>query len=42
VKWVDRDDINRLAYLRDVLTRLPTMTTKDDLDAITTANWRAA
>lgn len=28
------------AYLRDVLARLPKMTTKDDLDAITPANWR--
>jgi len=29
-----------LAYLRDVLTRLPAMTNHDDLDALTPANWR--
>ena len=31
-----------LAYLRDVLTRLPAMTTKDDLSALTPANWQPA
>jgi transposase len=29
-----------LAYMRDVLTRLPAMTTKDDLAALTPANWQ--
>ena len=29
-----------LAYLRDVLTRLPTMTNQDDLDALTPVNWQ--
>jgi len=28
-----------LAYLRDVLTRLPTMSNQDDLSALTPANW---
>jgi hypothetical protein len=37
-----RRGIDPLAYLRDVLTRLPKMTTRDDLDAITPANWKAA
>ena len=31
-----------LAYLRDVLTRLPAMTNQDDLDALTPANWSPA
>jgi hypothetical protein len=31
-----------LAYLRDVLTRLPRITIKDDLDAVTPAHWRPA
>lgn len=31
-----------LAYLRDVLTRLPRMTTRDNLDALTPANWKPA
>lgn len=31
-----------LAYLRDVLTRLPQMTTRDDLTALTPANWKPA
>jgi transposase len=30
------------AYLRDVLTRLPRMTTRDDLNALTPANWEPA
>jgi transposase len=31
-----------LAYLRDVLTRLPTMTTKDDLTPLLPRNWQPA
>jgi transposase len=31
-----------LAYLRDVLTRLPAMTNQDDLAALTPARWRPA
>jgi transposase len=31
-----------LAYLRDVLTRLPGMTNQDDLDALLPVNWRPA
>jgi len=31
-----------LAYLRDVLTRLPQMTTRDDLAVLTPANWKPA
>jgi transposase len=31
-----------LAYLRDVLTRLPAMTNQDDLDALTPLNWQPA
>jgi hypothetical protein len=30
------------AYLRDVLTRLPAMSNRDDLDALTPARWQAA
>ncbi len=30
------------AYLRDVLTRLPAMTNRDDLGALTPARWRPA
>jgi transposase len=30
-----------LAYLRDVLTRLPAMTNRDDLSALTPARWRS-
>jgi hypothetical protein len=33
---------NPLAYLRDVLTRLPKMTNKDDLTPLLPANWRPA
>ncbi|HLP24850.1 MAG TPA: transposase domain-containing protein [Acidobacteriota bacterium] len=29
-------------YLRDVLSRLPSMTTADDLRPLLPANWRAA
>jgi transposase len=28
------------AYLRDVLTRLPTLTNRFDLDALTPLNWK--
>ena len=31
-----------LAYLRDMLTRLPAMTNQDDLDALTPLNWQPA
>jgi transposase len=31
-----------LAYIRDLLTRLPAMTNQDDLDALTPANWKPA
>jgi len=31
-----------LAYLRDVLTRLPRMTNQVDLDALTPCNWTSA
>jgi hypothetical protein len=37
-----RRRIDPLAYLRDVLTRLPRMTTKDDLDALLPVNWKPA
>jgi transposase len=37
-----RRGIDPLAYLRDVLTRLPKMTNRDDLDALTPTNWKAA
>jgi hypothetical protein len=37
-----RRKIDPLVYLRDVLTRLPTMTTRDNLDALTPANWTPA
>ena len=37
-----RRHIDALAYLRDVLSRLPTMTTADDLDALTPALWKPA
>ena len=35
-----RHGIDPLAYLRDVLTRLPTMTNRDDLRPFTPARWR--
>ncbi len=35
-----RRGVEPLAYLRDVLQRLPRMTTKDDLDALTPARWQ--
>ena len=37
-----RRGIEPLTYLRDVLRRLPQMTTKDDLDALTPARWQPA
>jgi transposase len=37
-----RRGIDPLAYMRDVLSRLPAMTTRDNLDALTPANWKAA
>jgi hypothetical protein len=37
-----RRQIDALAYLRDVLSRLPAMTTADDLDALTPARWKPA
>ena len=37
-----RRGIEPLTYLRDVLRRLPQMTTKDDLDALTPARWLPA
>jgi hypothetical protein len=30
------------AYMREVLTRLPSMTNRDNLDALTPVNWRPA
>lgn len=35
-----RRGLDPLAYLRDVLTRLPRMTNRDDLDALTPARWQ--
>ena len=35
-----RRGIDPLVYLRDILTRLPAMTTRDDLDALLPANWK--
>jgi transposase len=37
-----RRGIDPLVYLRDVLSRLPKMTTKDDLDALLPVNWQQA
>jgi len=37
-----RRGIDPMAYLRDVLSRLPRMTTKDDLDALLPINWQPA
>jgi hypothetical protein len=31
-----------MAYLRDVLTRLPAMTNRDDLGLLTPARWQPA
>ncbi len=38
----ERRGIDPFAYLRDVLTRLPTMTTRDDLSSLTPALWQPA
>ncbi|MCX5682347.1 MAG: IS66 family transposase [Planctomycetota bacterium] len=35
-----RHGINPLAYLKDVLTRLPAMTNQDDIAALTPAKWK--
>jgi len=35
------NDEDKLAYLRDVLKRLPTMTNRDDLGPLTPSGWRA-
>lgn len=37
----ERHGKDPLAYLRDVLTRLPAMTNQDDLGALTPARWKA-
>ena len=37
-----RRGIDPLAYMRDVLSRLPGMTTRDDLGALTPARWKPA
>ena len=39
-----REEFNAglLAYLRDVLTRLPALTNRFDLDALTPVNWKPA
>ena len=37
-----RRGIDPLAYMRDVLSRLPGMTTRDDLGALTPARWQPA
>jgi transposase len=37
-----RHGINPMDYLRDVLTRLPRMTTSDDLDCLTPSRWKPA
>jgi transposase len=38
----ERHGKDPLAYLKDILTKLPTMTNQDDLTALTPANWRSA
>ncbi|WP_442891363.1 transposase domain-containing protein [Congregicoccus parvus] len=38
----ERHGKDPLAYLRDVLTRLPAMTNQDDISVLTPANWRPA
>jgi len=38
----ERHGKDPLAYLKDVLTRLPRMTNQDDLDVLTPANWQPA
>ena len=37
-----RRGLDPLAYVRDLLTRLPAMTNHDDLDALTPARWKSA
>jgi hypothetical protein len=37
-----RRGVDPLAYLRDVLRRLPTMTTKNDLSTLLPVNWQPA
>jgi hypothetical protein len=37
-----RRGIDPLAYMRDVLSRLPSMTNRDDLGALTPARWQPA
>lgn len=37
-----RNGVDPLAYLRDVLTRLPALTNQFDLDALTPGNWKPA
>jgi hypothetical protein len=38
----ERHGKNPIAYLKDILTRLPRMTNQDDLGALTPANWQPA
>jgi len=38
----ERRGIDPLAYLRDVLTRLPAMTNQDDLSVLLPKNWQPA
>jgi transposase len=38
----ERRRIDPLAYLRDMLSRLPTLTNRDDLGALTPARWQPA
>ena len=37
-----RHGVDPFAYLKDVLTRLPTMTTKDELSPLLPSNWKPA
>jgi len=37
-----RHGLDPMAYIRDVLSRLPSMTTADDLDALTPTRWKPA
>ena len=39
VSFCKRHGKDPLAYLRDLLTRLPAMTNRDDLDALLPSNW---
>ena len=38
----ERHGKDPLAYLKDILTRLPRMTNQDDLGALTPKNWQPA